>query len=37
LQNITSIQLKPVYIKNRKTNAAPGTGDMTATATLTVE
>lgn len=37
LQNIDAILLKPIYVKNRKTNAAPGTGDMTATATLTVE
>lgn len=36
LQNLSSIQIKPIYIKNRKTNAAPGTGDMTATATLSV-
>ncbi len=36
LAAIDSILFKPVYIKNRKTSSAAGTGDLTATATLTV-
>jgi hypothetical protein len=37
LQNIDKILLTPLYIKQRKNNASPGTGDLTATAVASVE
>lgn len=36
LNHIGSIQIKPIYIKNRKNNPSPGTGDMTASAAITI-
>lgn len=36
LQNLASIQVSAIYVKNRKNNGAPGTGDLSASVSLSV-